>query len=161
MTWDDYLAAAAADLEERRAFGARVTGGMGFVPESGEKWVLVSIGQQRVYAYEQSRVVFSDLVSTGAAHKGLTTRGIWAIFRRVANEVMDSTTIGYPRGHPKYYRLENVLYTQYFNGGEALHYAWWHNNFGYPMSYGCVNLRLSTARWFWDWATFGTRVVVA
>ncbi len=85
---------------------------------------------------------------------------MYAINRRVANEIMDSTTIGYPKGHPKYYRLENVLHTQYFNGGEALHYAWWHNNFGTPMSYGCVNLRLNSAKWFWDWATFGTPVVV-
>ena len=160
VTWRQYLEALVADEAERRAFGQRVAPGFNFVPGSGEGWVLVSIAQQRVTAYEQTRAVFSDLCSTGAAHKGLTTRGVWAIQRRIYNETMDSTTIGYPRGHPKYYRLENVLYTQYFNGGEALHYAWWHNNFGTPMSYGCVNLRLSTARWFWDWATFGTRVVV-
>jgi lipoprotein-anchoring transpeptidase ErfK/SrfK len=43
----------------------------------------------------------------------------------------------------------------------ALHYAWWHHNFGHAMSYGCVNLRLATAKWFWDWATIGTRVVVS
>ena len=106
------------------------------------------------------RTVFTDLCSTGRADKGLTTRGLYAIQRRIPNEIMDSTTIGYPKGHPKYYRLENVLYTQYFNGGEALHYAWWHSNFGNPMSYGCVNLRLNTAKWFWDWANFGTRVLV-
>ena len=48
-------------------------------------------------------------------------------------------------------------WAQYFDySGEALHYAWWHNNFGSPMSYGCVNLRLTTAKWFWDWATMGT-----
>jgi len=73
---------------------------------------------------------------------------------------MDSTTIGYPKGHAKYYRLENVLYTQYYNGGEALHYAWWHNSFGQPMSYGCINMRLTTAKYFWDWSSIGTPVIV-
>lgn len=160
VTWGEYLAALAADEQDRRTFAARQTGGAPFVPTSGQRWVLVNISQQRVTAYEDRRQVFTDLCSTGTAAKGLTTRGVYAINRRVANEIMDSTTIGYPKGHPKYYRLENVLHTQYFNGGEALHYAWWHNNFGTPMSYGCVNLRLNSAKWFWDWATFGTPVVV-
>ncbi len=159
-TFGDYMAAAQADEDERKAFGVRLAGNLGFYPARDEHWVLVSIPQQRVTAYEGMRSLLSDLCSTGAAAKGLTTRGLWAIERRIANETMDSTTIGYPKGHPKYYRLENVLYTQYFNGGEALHYAYWHNNFGQPMSYGCVNLRLNTAKWFWDWAGFGTRVVV-
>lgn len=160
VTWGEYVSAMIADEAERRAFATRVTGGAPFVPGSGQRWVLVSIPQQRVTAFEGTKQVFTDLCSTGHRDKGLTTRGVYAINRRVANETMDSTTIGYPKGHPKYYRLENVLYTQYFNGGEALHYAYWHNNFGQPMSFGCVNLRLNTARWFWDWANFGTPVVV-
>jgi lipoprotein-anchoring transpeptidase ErfK/SrfK len=160
--WSRVVAALVADEADRRALGAAASGGRSFVPEFAEKWVAVSIAQQRVTAYEHTKAVFTDLCSTGAAAKGLTERGIFAIWRRVANETMDSTTIGIPKGDPKYYRLENVLYTQYFDySGEALHYAWWHNNFGHPMSYGCVNLRLATARWFWDWANIGTRVVVA
>lgn len=161
ITWDDYAGALVVDLEERRAFAARVTGGAPFVPGFGQRWVLVSLNQQRVTAYEHTKQLFADAISSGRTDKGLSTRGVFAVNRRVANEVMDSTTIGYPKGHPKHYRLENVLYTQYYNGGEALHYAWWHNNFGQPMSYGCVNMRLSTAKWFWDWANFGTPVIVA
>ncbi len=160
--WSAVVAALVEDEAARRALGTQVSGGQGFVPEFGEKWITVSLARQRVTAYEHTKSVFTDLCSTGDSAKGLTGKGVFAIWRRVPNETMDSTSIGYPVGHPKYYRLENVLYTQYFdNTGEALHYAWWHNNFGNPMSYGCVNLRLGTAKWFWDWATLGTRVVVA
>ena len=159
-TFGDYMAAAQADEDERKAFGVRLAGNLGFYPARDEHWVLVSIPQQRVTAYEGMRTVLQRPLLNRRGRKGLTTRGLCAIQRRIANETMDSTTIGYPKGHPKYYRLENVLCTQYFNGGEALHYAYWHNNFGQPMSYGCVNLRLNTAKWFWDWAGFGTRVVV-
>jgi lipoprotein-anchoring transpeptidase ErfK/SrfK len=159
-TFGDYVAAAKQDEDDRKAFGSRLAGSLGFYPGRDERWVLVSVPQQRVTAYEGTRTVFSDLCSTGRADKGLTTKGLWAVERRIYNETMDSTSIGYPKGNPKYYHLENVLYTQYFNAGEALHYAWWHNNFGNPMSYGCVNLRLNTAKWFWDWADFGTRVLV-
>jgi lipoprotein-anchoring transpeptidase ErfK/SrfK len=162
FTWGDFVGALAVDEAERRSLGASASGSRGFVPEYGQKWVAVSIPRQRVTAYEGTKQVFTDLVSTGAAAKGQTPTGIFAINRRVANETMDSTTIGIPKGDPRYYRLENVLYTQYFdNAGSALHYAWWHNNFGQPMSYGCVNLRLTTAKWFWDWAGIGTPVVVA
>lgn len=162
VKWSEVVAALVADQQERSAFGLAISGNPDFVPDMGEKWVAVSIPRQRVTAYEHTQQVFTDLCSTGQAAKGLTPRGMFAINRRVPNEIMDSTSIGYPAGHPKYYRLENVLYTQYFdNTGTALHYAWWHNNFGQPMSYGCVNLRLTTAKWFWDWATIGTRVIVA
>ena len=34
-----------------------------------------------------------------------------------------------------------------------------HNNFGTPMSHGCVNLPLAAARWMYDWAPLGTVVV--
>jgi hypothetical protein len=160
--WSDVVATLTADQEERKALGKAASGGGSFVPEFGEKWLAISLARQRVTAYEHTKAVFTDLCSTGDAAKGLTGKGVFAIWRRVPNETMDSTTIGYPKGHPKYYKLENVLYTQYFdNTGEALHYAWWHNNFGQPMSYGCINLRLATAKWLWDWANIGTRVVVA
>jgi hypothetical protein len=33
----------------------------------------------------------------------------------------------------------------------ALHGAYWHNNFGTPMSHGCVNLRNEDAKWLYDW----------
>jgi lipoprotein-anchoring transpeptidase ErfK/SrfK len=162
MPWSQVVAALVADEAARRALGASASGNQGFVPEFGEKWIAVSLPKQNVTAYEHTKAVFTDLVSTGDTAKGLTGRGVFAIWRRVENETMDSTSIGIPKGDPKYYHLENVLYTQYFdNSGEALHYAWWHNNFGHPMSYGCVNLRLATAKWFWDWASIGTRVVVA
>ena len=66
----------------RRAFGARIAGaGSSFYPGRDERWVLVSIPQQRTTAYEGMRTVFSDLCSTGRADKGLTTRGLYAIQR--------------------------------------------------------------------------------
>jgi lipoprotein-anchoring transpeptidase ErfK/SrfK len=43
--------------------------------------------------------------------------------------------------------------------GYGLHGTYWHNNFGSPMSHGCVNLSVSDAAWFYDWAAVGTKVV--
>ncbi len=49
----------------------------------------------------------------------------------------------------------------YFNlDAEALHGAYWHNNFGHKMSHGCVNLPLYFATWLYGWAPLGTEVWV-
>jgi hypothetical protein len=40
----------------------------------------------------------------------------------------------------------------YFYGGYALHGTYWHNNFGQPMSHGCVNLETGNAQKLFEWA---------
>ena len=40
------------------------------------------------------------------------------------------------------YNLPGVPYVMYFAGANAIHGAYWHNNFGRPMSHGCVNMRI-------------------
>ena len=57
------------------------------------------------------------------------------------------------------YDLANVPYVMYFHEGYGLHGTYWHNNFGTPMSHGCVNLSTGDAGWFYNWASVGTKVV--
>lgn len=119
-------------------------------PAPKQKWVVVDISEQRIYFYEDGRVVRSNLVSTGlpGTPTNIGTHYVWS---RVYNETMSG---------PGYY-LENVYFTQYFNSeGEALHYAWWHNNFGRPMSHGCVNMNWDTSKFAWYWAPPRMKVVV-
>ncbi len=69
--------------------------------------------------------------------------------------------------------LPGVPWTAFFaEGGYAIHGAYWHNNFGAPMSRGCINLRPADAQWIYRWITplattedweargYGTRVTV-
>ena len=59
------------------------------------------------------------------------------------------------------YNVPDVPDVMYFdNDGNALHGAYWHNNFGTPMSHGCVNLPLDVAHWMYEWAPIGTPVTV-
>jgi lipoprotein-anchoring transpeptidase ErfK/SrfK len=60
---------------------------------------------------------------------------------------------------PGYY-LPNVQWIMYFYSGYAIHGTYWHNNFGQPMSHGCVNLPNNEALWFYQWAPTGTPVLV-
>jgi hypothetical protein len=50
------------------------------------------------------------------------------------------------------YYLPDVPYTMYFYGGYALHGTYWHDNFGQPMSHGCVNLETGNAEKLFEWA---------
>ena len=59
-----------------------------------------------------------------------------------------------------YYYLPNVPCTMYFYKGYGLHGTYWHNNFGHPMSHGCVNMKTEEACTLFDWASVGTRVNV-
>jgi lipoprotein-anchoring transpeptidase ErfK/SrfK len=56
------------------------------------------------------------------------------------------------------YSLEDVPFTMYFYQGYGLHGTYWHDNFGTPMSHGCVNLRTADASWLFDFVSEGTLV---
>jgi len=118
-------------------------------PATTGRWIDVDISAQRLVAYEGSRAVFSTLVSTGLPRTP-TVLGRFKIYIKLR-----STTMTGPG-----YRLPGVPYTMYFYGGYGLHGTYWHNNFGHPMSHGCVNLRTSDAQWLFNWASVGTVVNV-
>jgi len=52
-----------------------------------------------------------------------------------------------------YYYLPNVPYTQYFYKGYGLHGTYWHNNFGVPMSHGCINMAIPDAEKLFYWTS--------
>ena len=136
-----------------------------FVPARTEdfsgRWLDVNLNTPaRVYAYEGDGLVNSFLTIKGAGPRP-TPVGVFTILRRVANETMNSDTIGIPRFGPGGYYLTNVLFTQYFTGdGASLHYNYWSSAWGYPGSHGCLGLTYKDSAWLWAWAHVGTPVVI-
>ncbi|HEX8966826.1 MAG TPA: L,D-transpeptidase [Chloroflexota bacterium] len=136
-----------------------------FVPARTEDfsghWLDVNLSvPARVTAYEADTLVNSFLTIKGAGPRPTPT-GVFTILRRVANETMNSDTIGIPRFGPGGYYLTNVLFTQYFtNDGASLHYNYWSSAWGYPGSHGCLGLSYRDSAWLWDWAHVGTPVVI-
>lgn len=115
----------------------------------GTKWIEVDLSSQTLTAYAGDTPVYSALVSTGLPRTPTVT-GEYRIYAKYRSA---------PMSGPGYY-LPNVPYIMYFYRGYALHGAYWHNNFGQPMSHGCVNLRVSDAEWLYNWAPVGTLVRV-
>jgi hypothetical protein len=105
-----------------------------------QKWIEVDLSEQRLTAYEGTKVVLKAKVSTGRSRTPTVT-GKFRIQRKFESQLMTG---------PGYY-LPAVPYVMYFHANYALHGAYWHNNWGTPMSHGCVNLRREDAKWLYDW----------
>jgi hypothetical protein len=110
-----------------------------------EKWVEVNLAEQIVIAHQGDRPVFATLTSTGRpgyeTKKGLFQ--VWAIIREGPMRWEDSR---------QPYNLANVPWIMYFNQGQGLHGAYWHDQFGTVRSAGCVNLSPRDAYWLFHWA---------
>lgn len=119
------------------------------VDTGGEHWIDVDLSQQRVYAYAGDTVVNSFVVSTGTWQTPTVTGRfkVWVKLRSA------------PMSGPGYY-LPDVPYIMYFYGSYGLHGTYWHNNFGTPMSHGCVNLTIPDAEWLYSFSSVGTVVNV-
>ncbi len=116
----------------------------------GEKrWIEVDLSTQTTRAYQGTKLERTFIVSTGR-RRTPTVTGTYHIY--VKYPATDMSGPGY--------HLEDVPYTMYFYKGYGLHGTYWHNNFGRPMSHGCVNFRVEDAKWLYDFASVGTLVYV-
>lgn len=112
---------------------------------TAERWVAVDLFEQTVTAYEDETPVFTSLISSGVPAWS-TNEGIFEIWARLDRDAMSGAT-----GAPEAYALQDVPWTMYFDGGISLHGTYWHDDFGYRHSHGCVNLSISDARWVFEW----------
>ena len=116
-----------------------------------KKRILVDLSTQTLYAYDGDNLYMQALVSTGKWSPTPTGEfKIWVKLR--------ATTMSGGSG-ADYYNLPNVPYVMYFANNEvsraagfSLHGAYWHNNFGHPMSHGCVNMREIDVKKLYEWA---------
>ncbi len=116
---------------------------------SSGRWIDINLSSQTLTAFEGSAPVFSTLISSGSTFA--TPTGTYSILYHVQSQRM--TGPGYD--------LPNVPWVMYFtNRGHAIHGAYWHNNFGQPMSHGCINMRPSEAEWLYSFTPNGAQVVV-
>ncbi len=114
-----------------------------------ERWIDVNLSNQTLEAYEGSTLVRSFVISSGRAGSPTVT-GQFKIWIKVRIQDMSG---------PGYY-IRDVPWVMYFYGDYGIHGTWWHNNFGTPMSAGCVNMTVEDAHWMYNWASVGTTVQV-
>ncbi len=111
------------------------------------KQIVVVLSQQKLYAFDNGDLAQEFLISSGLAVTP-TLQGDFAVYRHVRSQLM--------RGSDYY--LPNVQWVMYYFRDYAIHGAYWHSNFGQPMSHGCVNMREEDAQWLYEWSPDGTSV---
>jgi len=116
---------------------------------NGVRWIDVNLSEQRLYAYEGDVAMNMFVVSTGTWATPTVT-GTFKIWNKTRIQDMSG---------PGYY-LPNVPYVMYFYKDYGIHGTYWHNNFGTPMSHGCINLTIPDAEWLYSWAYEGMTVKV-
>ncbi len=114
-----------------------------------ERWIDINLTTQTLTAFEGNRALDSFPVSTG---RGATPTiiGEFRIWVKVRLQDMSG---------PGYY-IQDVPYVMYFYEDYGIHGTHWHNNFGTPMSAGCVNMTIDDSYWMYQFASIGTLVKV-
>ncbi len=121
------------------------------------KWIVVDITSKRMYAYENTTLVRTFLVSAGAPATPTPT-GRFAIYAKYVSQDMSGSNADGSR-----YFQPAVPWVNYFSGGDAIHGNYWRPSswFGnINSSHGCVGVPVDDGQWIYDWAPIGTPVIV-
>jgi lipoprotein-anchoring transpeptidase ErfK/SrfK len=117
----------------------------------------VSLERQYLTAFENDQPIFGTRISSGIPGKLVPTgtqtpTGQFHVTSKTPSKHMGSIRAS---GAPDSYILPGVPWTIFFifETGVAFHGTFWHNNFGVPMSHGCINMRNEDAKWLFRWVT--------
>jgi lipoprotein-anchoring transpeptidase ErfK/SrfK len=140
---------------------------------AGRKRIEINISEQILRAYQGDTLVLETYVSTGLEPND-TEIGNFHVRIKFEQQDMAGFTsetgevvgIGNEENYEgtqtaQTYEVSDVPHVLYINyEAEALHGAYWHNNFGQRMSHGCINLPLDAAAFIYEFAPLGTPVDV-
>ena len=114
----------------------------------GQKRMDLNLTTQTLTCFEMEKVVFTTQVSSGQGSLMATPTGNHNIMDKLPSRNMSTTS----RLADDIIPLVGVPWTSFFTAeGHAFHGTYWHNNFGFPMSHGCVNMRNEDALWLFRW----------
>ena len=126
-------------------------------PDVPDKMILVNASYQTLTCYEGKSEVYFARVSTGGKYdylgnptdKYATPLGLNHVVNRKYTSIhMEGGSAASGTG----YDIFGVAWTSIFaSGGVAVHSTYWHNNYGEPMSHGCVNAAPDDAKWVFRW----------
>jgi hypothetical protein len=129
-----------------------------------DKRIDVNLTTQTLTAWEYGKPFYETKIASGLASprkpgqpSTTTPIGDFRVFeKQPAVHMGDGNLVGTDIDD---YELPGVSWVLYFEDpslsrprGYAFHGTYWHDNFGTPMSHGCINMRTSEARWLFRWA---------
>jgi lipoprotein-anchoring transpeptidase ErfK/SrfK len=126
-----------------------------------QKRIIISRGQQHLWAYENGQVVFDWVISTGISSSP-TALGVFQVQSHELNAYADQWDLYMPHFVGFYHPGPNMDLMNGFHGFPTRSggYLLWTNNLGRPATYGCVLLSLENAERLYQWAQEGVIVEV-
>lgn len=125
-------------------------------PFAGDKRVEVDIQAQTLTCFEGDEAVYTTLVASGLGGGLATTTGEQCVILKQASRHMSN--VPYPGMKAEevssgdIFDLPGVPWNIFFNlQGQAIHGAYWHNDFGIRRSHGCLNVAVDAAKFIYRW----------
>ena len=128
------------------------------------KRIEIDLTTQTLKALEYDKTVFQTKIASGipSSRKNeneiptITPIGKFHIQEKMPAKHMGNSYYGSTPGNlladADGYVLPGVSWTSFFTDlGHAFHGTYWHENFGVPMSHGCINMRSEEAKWLFRW----------
>ena len=132
---------------------------LGETSTSLEKHVYVDLAKQKIDALQGNTLITQAPIYSGKW--GRTPTGDFTVWTKIRATRMRGGS------GADYYDLPNVPYVMFFSNnkvpaalGYSLHGTYWHNNFGYPMSHGCINMKITDAEKLYNWADNKIKVTI-
>jgi lipoprotein-anchoring transpeptidase ErfK/SrfK len=125
--------------------------------EVQNKRIEVNLTTQTLTAYENDKVVLKTLIASGIPNGSRDANGIPTKTPAGEFRIMDKMPAKHMGNGNLFadftdYELPGVPWTLFFTGqGHAFHGTYWHENFGVPMSRGCINMHTDEAKWLFRW----------
>lgn len=120
-----------------------------YAPPAGRKRIVVDLSDQTLTAWYGDTIQLYTSISSGTSATPTIT-GYYKIDRKYPQQRMIGPG----------YDIPDVPYVMYFWEGYAFHGVYWHNNFGSPMSHGCIHVQPGQDAWLYSWAEPGTDVYI-
>ena len=102
-------------------------------------WIEIDLSEQVLYFHSGADLVAGFRVSTGK-HGTETNPGLFKIYATYTKYTMSGID----------YHTENIPWVMFYHHEFSIHGADWHDNFGTPMSHGCVNMTVNDAEWVYN-----------
>jgi lipoprotein-anchoring transpeptidase ErfK/SrfK len=123
-------------------------------PPSGSEnshWADVNLTLQTVTLMDGTTAGATYLISSGT-ERSPTPEGTFYVYAKTPIQTLS--------GCDEYecWWYERVRWLTWFRGDYGFHTAYWHDDFGTPVSHGCLNMREDEAEAVYDWLVRGNAV---
>jgi hypothetical protein len=120
--------------------------------EIKERLIQVNIADQYLSYYFGDKLIDGFAISSGVSGMD-TPEGQFTVLDKQPVKHYGGGDYDYP--NTKWNMHFTTRYYRYW-----IHGAYWHDNFGQPMSHGCVNVDYENMEPLYDWSQVGTKVII-